>query len=89
MWLDAEKRNLLLATLHRWLRGANRSAVGVPFLEFESITAKLRHAFMALPEGKGLLSPCNWVLSGRPSTIFLHRNKALLEAITDIFFLLK
>lgn len=56
--------------------------------EFESVIAKLWHAFNALPEGRGLLSLCNWVLRGRPATVYLHCNKALLEAITDVHFLL-
>ena len=62
MWLEDEKRAMLLTVLHQWLRGATQSQRGIPFLEFESVTAKIRHAFTALPTGKGLLSPCNWVL---------------------------
>ena len=89
MWLEDDKRSVLLGTLHKWLRGATRSGLGIPLVEFESVTAKLRHAFTALPEGRGLLSPCNWVLRGRPATIYLHRNKALLEAIHDVHFLLR
>lgn len=88
LWLEEEKRALLLGTLHKWIRGATRASMGIPLLEFESVTAKLRHAFTALPEGRGLLSPCNWVLRGRPATIYLHRNVALLEAIRDILILL-
>ena len=49
-------------------------------MEFESVIAKLRHAFTALREGHGLLSSCNWVLRGLPHTIYLYRNKALMEA---------
>lgn len=57
-------------------------------MEFESVIAKLRHAFTALREGHGLLSSCNWVLRGLPHTIYLHRNKALMEAIVDVRTLL-
>ncbi len=62
LWLEEEKRAMLLTILHGWLRGARRAHAGIPFKEFESVTAKIRHAFTALPAGKGLLSPCNWVL---------------------------
>jgi hypothetical protein len=59
IWLEATKRASLLTILHQWLRGAKRARRGIPFSEFESVTAKLRHAFTALQEGRGLLSPCN------------------------------
>lgn len=48
-----------------------------------------QNAFMALPEGCSLLSPCNWVLRGRPPLVYLHQNRVLLEAITDIHFILR
>ena len=84
MWLEDDKRALLLGILHKWIRGVMRTSMGIPLLEFESIITKLRHAFMALPEGQGLLSPCNWVLWGHPAVIYLHHNKALMEAIVDV-----
>ncbi len=62
MWLEEEKRAALLTILHQWLRGATKSKRGIPFAEFESVMAKLGHAFMALRKGRGLLSPCNWVI---------------------------
>ena len=84
IWLENDKRAALLTILHQWIRGAKTSHRGIPFAEFESVTAKLRHAFTALPEARGLLSPCNWILRGRPPVVFPHRNGPLLEAITDI-----
>jgi hypothetical protein len=62
MWLDEEKRAALLTILHQWLQGATKLKWGILFAEFETVTAKLQHAFMALCEGQGLLSPCNWVI---------------------------
>jgi hypothetical protein len=47
---------------------------GKPFAEFESITVKIRNAFTALPEGRGLISPCNWVMHKCPQVINLHQN---------------
>jgi hypothetical protein len=79
----------LLTILHQWIRGAPRAKRGVPFAEFELVTAKLRHAFTALQEGCGLLSPCNWVIQKRPQVVYLHRNGPLLEAIQDIRTILR
>jgi hypothetical protein len=62
MWLETAKRNQLLTILHSWIRTSERSAQGIQFKEFESVLAKIRHAFRALPAGVGLLSPCNAVL---------------------------
>jgi hypothetical protein len=54
MWLEEEKRAKLLTIIHSWLRAGKRKC-GVPFVEFESVDAKLRHAFTALPGGRGIL----------------------------------
>ncbi len=56
IWLEEDKRAALLTILHQWIRGATRAKRGVPFAEFELVTAKLRHAFAALWEGRGLLT---------------------------------
>jgi hypothetical protein len=58
LWLEEEKCGKLLTILHQWLQATSREH-GIPFKEFESVVAKLRHAFTALPGGRGLLSPCN------------------------------
>ena len=57
IWLKMEKRAAILQILHQWIRGAVKVKHGIPFAEFESVVAKLRHAFTALREGHGLLSP--------------------------------
>ena len=44
---------------------------------------------LAIPDDKGLLSPCNQVLGKEPKIIFLHRNKPLFSAICDCHHLLK
>ena len=61
LWLEEEKRAKLLTTVKGWIRSAAHER-GIGFKEFESITAKLRNAFIALQGGKGLLSPCNRLL---------------------------
>ena len=62
IWLEDKKRASLLQILQQWIHGAAKGKRGIPFAEFESIVAKLRHTFTALREGRGLLSPCNWVI---------------------------
>ena len=89
MWLEEDKRNALLTVLKGWLRASERGRVGVPLGEFQSVVAKLRHAFVAIPSGKGLMSPCNRALHREPPVIYLHRNRALREAITDCRTLLR
>ncbi len=54
---------------------------GIPFKEYESVVAKLRHAFTCIPAGVGLLSPCNRVLKVRPPYVYLHQNARVLNAI--------
>lgn len=89
MILSRNKRELLLKTLHKWIRAANRSRMGIPFQEFESVTSKLRHAFMAVPAGRGLMTPFNKLLRLRPPVVYLHKNKALLQVTQDCRDLLR
>jgi hypothetical protein len=89
MWLAADKRDALLTTLKKWLRGSQRMGAGIPLEEFESVLAKLRHAFTTIPEGNGLMSPGNRVLAARPPMVYLHRNKDLRTAIEDSRTLLR
>jgi len=88
IWLEEEKRAKLLTTLKGWIRSSEHER-GIPFTEFESITAKLRHAFTAVNGGKGLLSPCNRLLRKRPTVVYLHRNAPLLSAIKDMRTILR
>ncbi len=83
IWLEAETRAAFLTILHHWIRGATTFNQGIPFAEFKSATAKLCHAFTALPEAYGLLSPCNWIIQKQPKVVYLHRNGELLEALRD------
>ncbi len=89
LWLETDKRALLLTILQKWLQGSRRAHAGIPFKEFKSVTAKLRNAFTAIPAGKGLLSPCNWVLRVQPDVVYLHSNNGLREAIADARTLLR
>ena len=89
IWLEESKRESLLLILKGWLRTSRRSTQGIPFKVFESVVAKIRHAFTTIPAGLGLLSPCNRILAVKPSTVFLQRNHALRMAISDIRTLVK
>ena len=89
VWLEATKRDALLTILHQCLRASRAAHTGIPFLEFESVVAKVRHAFLAIPAGRGLLSPCNRLLQKRPTFVFLHRNTPLHVALQDTRTLLR
>ena len=81
MQLDRTKRDFLLLLLHKWIRTARQSRAPIPFPEFEATISKLRHAFITIPAGKGLLSPCNRILAIRPRAVSLTRNTEVQNAI--------
>ena len=81
LWLEEAKRAHLLTVFHGWIRSSKSGMMGIPFKEFESMIAKVRHAFMAIPAGHGLLTPCNKMLQTKPPLVFLQRNPFLLAAI--------
>jgi hypothetical protein len=89
MQLDAKKREFLLAVLTKWIRTGQHKSGGIEFKEFETVIAKVRHAFMCIPEGRGLLTPMNRLLRKRPAFVYLHRNKKLFHAIKDCRTLLR
>jgi hypothetical protein len=89
MQLDEKKREFLLAVLTKWIRTAQHKSGGVEFKEFESVIAKVRHAFMCIPEGRGLLTPMNKLLRKKPAFVYLHRNKKLFHAVKDCRTLLR
>ena len=82
MWFEEEKRAKLLTILHGWLWGSSRNR-GILLGEFESVIQKVRHAFTALPGGRGLLSPCNCLLQKRPPVVYFHHNESLHAAISN------
>jgi hypothetical protein len=47
------------------------------------VVAKLRHAFTALPGGRGLLLPCNHLLKRRLLVVYFHQNEPLCLAISN------
>jgi hypothetical protein len=83
MQLDEKKREFLLAILTKWIRTAQHKSGGVEFKEFETVIAKVRHAFMCIPEGRGLLTPMNRLLRKKPAFVYIHRNKKLFHTIKD------
>ena len=88
-WRKTNGQCYLLTILHGWLWGASWAWAGIPFWEFELVVAKLWHAFTAIPVGKWLLSPCNWIMQVTPTVVYLHKNMALQEAILDARTLLR
>jgi hypothetical protein len=72
LWLENAKRAYLLTVLHGWLCSSRTGTVGIPFKEFESVIAKIRHAFTAIPAGRGLLTPCNKMLQMKRPVVYLY-----------------
>jgi hypothetical protein len=72
-----KNQEILLKTLRDWLQSSRRRHVGIPFDEFQLVKSKIRHAFMAIPAGNGLMSPCNSILRLQPCHVSLHNNKDL------------
>ncbi len=89
MWLEAAKREKLLTILKSWVCTGNRGTAGIPFKEYESVILKLRHAFISIPAGVGLLSPCNRVFQAKPAYVYLHKNKRVLHALQGCRTLLR
>ena len=83
VWLETDKRDALITILSGWLRSGKDKRFGIPFLEFESVVAKVRHAFITIPAGLGLMSRFNTILRKKPARVFLHRNKELHLAIIE------
>ncbi len=89
MWLEEAKREKLLTILKTWIRTGTRGRGGVKYKEFESVVAKIRHAFTCNPMGVALLSTCNRVLKAKPTFIYLHKNQRLLQALKGCRTLLR
>jgi hypothetical protein len=90
IWLTDGKRDALLATMKGWLRSTRKNArFGVPFHEFRSIMYKVRHAFLAIPAGKGLLSPFYKILGKAPPVVFLRRQRKLYDAVLECMVFLR
>jgi hypothetical protein len=89
LWLKEAKRAHLLTVLHGWIRSSKSGGTGIPYKEFETVVAKIRHAFTAIPAGRGLLTPCNKILQAKPPMVYLQRNSTLRAAIMGCRTLLR
>ena len=89
VWLTPDQRDALLRTLKQWIRGSRDTKNGIPFKDFYKTTLKLRHAFISIPAGHGLMSPCNSLLGKQPPFVYLNRNRPLLSAVKDSRHLLR
>ncbi len=81
IWLEEAKRAHLLTVLHGWIHSSKSGVAGIPFKEFETVVAKIRHAFKAIPAGWGLLTPCNKIVQNKPPIVYLQRNHMLWATI--------
>ena len=67
--LDKIKRDSLLVILHSLVRNGSYGS-RIPFVKFQLVISNLRHSFIVILSGKGLLLTCNTVLRKQPSLIF-------------------
>jgi hypothetical protein len=89
LWLEEAKRAHLLTVLHGWIRSSRSGTTGISFKEFETVVAKVHNVFMAIPAGRGLLTPCNKILQKKPSLAYLQQNPVLLAAVMGCRTLLR
>ena len=83
VWLENDKRQALLTLLNGWIRASRDATHGIPFDDFRAVIYKIRHAFITIPAGKGLLSPFYRILAKQPKFVFLHRNKQVKKALQE------
>ena len=88
IWLEEAKRAHLLTVLHGWICSSKSGVTGITLKEFESVVAKIRHAFTAIPAGRGLLTPCNKILKSNPPLVYLQRNIASIHRLVVLFVVL-
>ncbi len=89
LWLEEAKCEKLLTTLHGWIKAVVWGSGGIPFKQFETTVATLRHAFTAITAGVGLLSPCNCILARKPKVVWLNWNKQAFVALKGCHTLLR
>jgi hypothetical protein len=78
------KSDALIATMTGWLRNTSKNAnYGIPFTEFRSTLYKVRHAFLSIPAGRGLMSPFYRILGKERKVVFLHQNERLCIAVIE------
>ena len=81
IWIIEDLSTDILNKFEKWIREVEHGKEGIPFEDFQTYLAKLRYAFITIPAGKGLLSPCNQMSVKEPNNIFLQGNKHLFSAI--------
>ena len=74
IWLTKQRRDDILTALKKWVR-EGEDTKGIPLDEFRRYTSKLMKAFIYIPAGKGLLSPCNQILVKDPPKVYLNNKK--------------
>jgi hypothetical protein len=83
VWLENDKRDAILTILNSWIRHSKHRQYGIPFHQFRSVISKIRHAFITIPAGRGLMSPFNSILRRAPTLVYLHKNEELRLALCE------
>ena len=71
IWLTEDRRTDILTKSRKWIREGEHLKKYIPLAEFITYLAKLRYAFITVPAGKIILSPCNQMLGKDPKNVFL------------------
>ena len=70
IWITEDLRTNISEKLKKWISEGENRKKGTPFEEFKTYLCRTKNAFISIPYGKELLSPCNQVLGKEPKNIF-------------------
>ena len=77
--LDREKESATVVDLHKIVRMKK----GVPFKKVGKLIGKIRHAAIAVPTGKSLMTPFNKILQVKPQIVRWKYFSATNQAFQD------
>ena len=80
-WIEASNRDGHVTVTKDLIRASKSGSDGIPFSYFCSVIAKMRHAFISIPIGEGMLAPYNAILRKELNLVFLHHSDNLLIAL--------
>ena len=81
IYIEAPKRDTILAGIKGWIRASKNGSAGIPFSELCSVITKMCCAFISIPSNKGMRSLCNSILSKEHNFVFLHNNEHILTSL--------
>jgi hypothetical protein len=84
IWGEVKKCAALLLILKKRIQMGTSTRLGIPYKEFESVTAKIHHAFTPVLARARLLSPCNKILVTKPTRVGIRDTQiSMLLGVTQ------